>query len=50
VLSDLVLESGAQSRYLPDASDFTAPIRISLAAPAFNEEGGIRPVNQVANL
>jgi dolichol-phosphate mannosyltransferase len=44
VLSDPVLESGAPSRYLPDASDFTAPIRISLAAPAFNEEEGIRPV------
>lgn len=44
MLSDPVLESGAPSRYLPDASDFTAPIRISLAAPAFNEEGGIRPV------
>jgi hypothetical protein len=34
------LEGGVQSRYLPDPSDFIAPIRISLAAPAFNEEGG----------
>jgi dolichol-phosphate mannosyltransferase len=33
-----------QNRYLPKPDAFSAPIRLSLAAPAFNESEGIRLV------
>jgi dolichol-phosphate mannosyltransferase len=39
-----VSETGAQAHYLPGPSAYLAQIRLSLAAPAFNEGEGIRSV------